>query len=71
MGNIISKKELDLVIESTLKENGLLKESKTTTKPKNLVKKKVVKENNEETKVKNLINEDLKRFNAIVNHKLK
>lgn len=72
MGNIITKKDLDLVIESTLKENGLLSETKEVkVKPVKKVAKPVIKEGNKQSEVQNLISEDLKRFNAIINHKLK
>jgi hypothetical protein len=77
MATIIKKKELDLMIENTLKSEGVLKETKKPTKKvvKEEVKKspvkKVVKESTEDKIKNNLLKEELDKFNRIINHRIK
>ncbi len=70
---IVKKKDLDVLIESTLNKAGISKEVKTkkivTESKKTELTKKNVTENKEEDK--SLINEELIRFNKLTNYTYK
>jgi len=71
MSKIVKKKDLDVLIESTLKKAGI-ETKEVVTESKKIVsksKKEVIVENN--TEDKSLINEELVRFNKLTNYTYK
>ncbi len=71
MSKIVKKKDLDVLIESTLKKAGI-DTKEVVTESKKIVskpKKEVIVENNTEDKP--LINEELMRFNKLTNYTYK
>lgn len=71
MSKIVKKKDLDVLIESTLKKAGI-ETKEVVTESKKIVskpKKEVIVENN--TEDKSLINEELARFNKLTNYTYK
>jgi len=71
MSKIVKKKDLDVLIESTLEKAGI-ETKEVVTESKKIVskpKKEVIVENN--TEDKSLINEELVRFNKLTNYTYK
>ena len=69
MSKIVKKKDLDVLIESTLKKAGIETKEVVTESKKVKPEPKVIKEDKVEDK--SLINEELMRFNKLTNYTYK
>jgi hypothetical protein len=77
MSNKSKKKDLDLVIEDTLKENGIIKENKKPKKVSKKIEKDLVKESTTKLALEasdssnvNLLKEDMDSFKRLINHRI-